>query len=52
MRWTRRERTLDELSPLNGMSAVNEVVQHLDVLVEQGRLVKDDRSDVDQYAPA
>jgi glyoxylase-like metal-dependent hydrolase (beta-lactamase superfamily II) len=52
MRWTRRDRALGELSPVNGMSAVNEVVQHLDVLVEQGRLVKDDSVDVVQYAPA
>ena len=38
LRWTRRERKLDELDPFNQMLAVLETVAHLTVLVAQGRL--------------
>ncbi|MGE3286697.1 MAG: MBL fold metallo-hydrolase [Pseudonocardia sp.] len=36
--WTRRERHLDELDPMNTMLAVLETQAHLDVLVERGAL--------------
>lgn len=36
LRWTRRERKLDELDSLNQMLAVMETKAHLDVLVHQG----------------
>ncbi|HET9142899.1 MBL fold metallo-hydrolase [Actinophytocola sp.] len=38
LRWTRRERTLDELDLFNQMLAVIETGAHLDVLVLQGEL--------------
>lgn len=38
LRWTRRERRLDELDPFNQMLAVLETCWHLDLLVAQGRL--------------
>ncbi|MCX2715430.1 MBL fold metallo-hydrolase [Mycolicibacterium sp. J2] len=38
MRWTRRERRLDELDVVNRMTAVLEVQSHLDLLAAQGRL--------------
>ena len=38
LRWTRRERTLDELDPFNQMLAIIETGAHLDVLVLQGEL--------------
>jgi glyoxylase-like metal-dependent hydrolase (beta-lactamase superfamily II) len=38
LRWTRRERTLAELDPFNGMLAVLETMSHLDVLMLQDRV--------------
>jgi Zn-dependent hydrolases, including glyoxylases len=38
LRWTRRERRLDELDVFNEMLAVLETLAHLDVLVERGAL--------------
>ena len=38
LKWTRRERTLDELDLFNRMLAVGETGAHLDLLVLQGRL--------------
>jgi glyoxylase-like metal-dependent hydrolase (beta-lactamase superfamily II) len=40
LRWTRRERTLDELDLFNQMLAIIETGAHLDVLVLQGELTK------------
>lgn len=37
LRWTRRRRCLDEMSPMNQMLAVLETKAHLDVLVSTGR---------------
>ncbi|HEY6277884.1 MAG TPA: MBL fold metallo-hydrolase [Streptosporangiaceae bacterium] len=38
LRWTRRQRHLDELDPFNQMLAVAETRVHLELLVAQGRL--------------
>ena len=42
LRWTRHGRTLDELDGFNQMLAVFETAAHLDLLVAQGRLVRED----------
>jgi glyoxylase-like metal-dependent hydrolase (beta-lactamase superfamily II) len=42
MRWTRHERTLDELGTMHGMTAVLEVATHLDLLSWRGDLTRDD----------
>ena len=49
LRWTRRERRLDELDPFNQMLAVLETVAHLTVLVAQGRLRTARIDGVDHY---
>jgi hypothetical protein len=49
MRWTRRPQTVDELGPIHGMTAVSEVVAHLDLLADQARVVKDDSADLITY---
>jgi glyoxylase-like metal-dependent hydrolase (beta-lactamase superfamily II) len=41
MRWTRRQRTLDELGTVHGMTAVLEVSAHLDLLLTRGVLAAD-----------
>jgi glyoxylase-like metal-dependent hydrolase (beta-lactamase superfamily II) len=50
--WTRRERRLEELDPLNQMLAVLETAAHLDVLVLQGKLVVEVRDGVAGYEAA
>ncbi len=50
MTWTRHDRTIDELPPVHGLTAVVEVVSHLDVLAAQGRLSKDDSTDLTTYS--
>jgi glyoxylase-like metal-dependent hydrolase (beta-lactamase superfamily II) len=47
--WTRRNRRLDELDPFNTMLAVFETKAHLDLLVAQGRLTRDDVDGVLRY---
>ena len=42
LRWTRRARRLDELDPFNQMLAVAETAAHLELLVGQRRLTRDD----------
>ncbi|HEX3925018.1 MAG TPA: MBL fold metallo-hydrolase [Streptosporangiaceae bacterium] len=49
LRWTRRERKLDELDPFNQMLAVLETVAHLTVLVAQGALTQTRIDGVDHY---
>ena len=39
LRWTRRERRLDDLDAFNQMMAVCETLAHLDVMVADGRIV-------------
>jgi glyoxylase-like metal-dependent hydrolase (beta-lactamase superfamily II) len=49
LRWTRRERTLDELDLFNQMLAVTETGAHLDVLVLQGELRRVESDGVHTY---
>jgi glyoxylase-like metal-dependent hydrolase (beta-lactamase superfamily II) len=49
LRWTRRERTLDELDLFNQMLAVTETGAHLDVLVLYGELSSTDVDGVRHY---
>ncbi|MBO0771844.1 MAG: MBL fold metallo-hydrolase, partial [Actinobacteria bacterium] len=51
LRWTRRERKLDELDPFNQMLAVTETRAHLELLVAQGRLAAEQDGEVTSYAP-
>jgi glyoxylase-like metal-dependent hydrolase (beta-lactamase superfamily II) len=48
LRWTRHGRTLDELDGFNQMLAIFETAAHLDLLVAQDRLVREER-DVTSY---
>ncbi|MFC4000558.1 MBL fold metallo-hydrolase [Prauserella oleivorans] len=50
--WTRRERKLTELDPMNQMLAVLETGAHLDLLVAQGRLAAADDDGVRRYTLA
>jgi glyoxylase-like metal-dependent hydrolase (beta-lactamase superfamily II) len=53
LRWTRRERHLDELDRFNQTLAVTETLAHLDVLVARGWLtVTTDERGVDHFARA
>jgi glyoxylase-like metal-dependent hydrolase (beta-lactamase superfamily II) len=49
LRWTRRERQLDELDPVNQMLAVIETRAHLELLAAQGRLASSQRDGVTYY---
>jgi glyoxylase-like metal-dependent hydrolase (beta-lactamase superfamily II) len=49
LRWTRRERHLDELDLFNRMLAVLETGYHLDLLVERGALATTDDGEVARY---
>jgi glyoxylase-like metal-dependent hydrolase (beta-lactamase superfamily II) len=50
--WTRRERTLTELSPMDQLMAVHETRAHLDVLEMRGQVSRTADEDVDEYAAA
>jgi hypothetical protein len=50
MRWTRRERTLDDLDQFNQMLAILETGAHLDVLVLQGELTVNEAAGVRTYS--
>jgi glyoxylase-like metal-dependent hydrolase (beta-lactamase superfamily II) len=50
LRWTRRERTLDELDLFNQMLAITETGAHLDVLVLQGELTTTEANGVRIYS--
>lgn len=52
LRWTRRQRALDELDTFNQSLAVAETVAHLDLLVAQGRLTKSLEGGIWAYRPA
>jgi glyoxylase-like metal-dependent hydrolase (beta-lactamase superfamily II) len=52
MRWTRRERTIDELGAVHGMTAVLEVVAHLELLVTQALVDADDSDTTRRYRAA
>lgn len=49
--WTRRERRLDELDDFDAALATLETAAHLDLLVVQGRLVRDSDAGGDRYRP-
>ncbi|CAM5739763.1 MBL fold metallo-hydrolase [Mycolicibacterium aubagnense] len=49
MRWTRRKHTLTELETVHQMTAVLEVLAHLDLLVTQGLLRVDESADVSTF---
>ena len=51
LRWTRHERTLDELDGFNQMLAVFETAAHLDLLVAQDRAVREDADGLTRYRP-
>jgi glyoxylase-like metal-dependent hydrolase (beta-lactamase superfamily II) len=51
LRWTRRERQLDELDAFNQMMAIIETAAHLDVLVERGLITSAQRGPVTLYLP-
>jgi glyoxylase-like metal-dependent hydrolase (beta-lactamase superfamily II) len=50
LRWTRRDRQLAELDPVNQMLAVIETRAHLELLVAQGRLASSGNGEVTCYA--
>jgi glyoxylase-like metal-dependent hydrolase (beta-lactamase superfamily II) len=52
MRWTRRERALDELGTVHAMTAVLEVMAHLELLVAQGLAESSDLGVVNHYGAA
>jgi glyoxylase-like metal-dependent hydrolase (beta-lactamase superfamily II) len=52
MLWTRRERSIHELGTVHGMTAVLEVLAHLELLVTQGLLGYDDSACARRYQVA
>jgi acyl-CoA dehydrogenase len=52
LRWTRRDRALDELSPFNQMLAVNETLAHLELLHSRGAVQLSLVGAVAHYTPA
>ncbi len=49
MLWTRHERTVDELGPVHGMTAILEVMAHLELLVTRGVLKREQTGVVSHY---
>jgi glyoxylase-like metal-dependent hydrolase (beta-lactamase superfamily II) len=52
LKWTRRERILDELDPFNQMLAVTETAAHLQLLAVQGRVTRHETGGLRSYEPA
>ena len=52
LRWTRRERILDDLDPFNQMLAVSETAAHLQLLAAQGRVTRHEADGLRYYLPA
>jgi len=52
LKWTRRERILDELDPFNQMLAVTETAAHLQLLAAQGRVSRHEADGLRYYLPA
>jgi glyoxylase-like metal-dependent hydrolase (beta-lactamase superfamily II) len=50
MSWTRHGRTIDELGPVHGMTAILEVAAHLELLVARGVLTCEQLGPVSHYA--
>jgi glyoxylase-like metal-dependent hydrolase (beta-lactamase superfamily II) len=51
MTWTRHERPLSALNDVHRMTAILEVLAHLDLLVSQGTLYSKPEGDVDHFSP-
>ena len=49
MLWTRHERTVDELGPVHGMTAILEMLAHLELLVTRGVLKREQTGVVSHY---
>jgi hypothetical protein len=50
--WTRRQRKLTELDPMNQLLATGETAAHLEVLVIRGQLSRETSTDgIDHYGP-
>jgi glyoxylase-like metal-dependent hydrolase (beta-lactamase superfamily II) len=49
LRWTRRERKIDELDPFNQMLAIAETAAHLELLAAQGRLTAETSDGLRRY---
>ena len=49
MLWTRRERTVDELGAVHGMTAILEMLAHLELLVTRGVLERTESAAVNHY---
>ena len=49
MLWTRHDRTVDELGPVHGMTAILEMLAHLELLVTRGVLKRDNAGGVNHY---
>lgn len=52
LKWTRRERTLDELDPFNQMLAIAETAAHLQLLLAQARVTLVEQDEVRRYVAA
>ena len=52
LRWTRRERALDDLDPFNQMLAITETAAHLQLLAAQGRVTRQEADGLRYYLPA
>jgi glyoxylase-like metal-dependent hydrolase (beta-lactamase superfamily II) len=52
LRWTRRERALDDLDPFNQMLAITETAAHLQLLTAQGRVTRYEADGLRYYQPA
>lgn len=50
MSWTRHERTIDDLGPVHGMTAILEVLAHLELLVARGVLTREAVGQIHHYA--
>jgi glyoxylase-like metal-dependent hydrolase (beta-lactamase superfamily II) len=52
MRWTRHGRSIDELGPVHGMTAILEMLAHLELLVSRGVLQRAETPTVNHYVIA
>ncbi|WP_233164931.1 MBL fold metallo-hydrolase [Mycobacterium sp. AT1] len=50
MLWTRHERTVDELGPVHGMTAVLEILAHVELLATRGILERTESDGTSHYA--
>ena len=52
VKWTTRNKSLDELDRINQMLAIGETLSHLDLLVARGLAIADSSGGIDQFSPA